>query len=87
MIAAFWGVHQAILQEHLDISEQLAASFIYLDDGVRKFLWNTGTLLQGPYFVWQSSLVTSCHYSPACVGSKQVDNINMVNEPTGNDKL
>lgn len=87
MTAAFWGVHQAVWQEHFDISEQLAASFIYLDDGDQKFLWNTSTLLQGPYFTWQSSFVTSCHYSPACVGSQQVDNTNMVNEPTGSDKL
>jgi len=38
MTAAFWGVHQAVWQEHFDISEQLAASFIYLDDGDQKFL-------------------------------------------------
>jgi hypothetical protein len=28
-----------------------AASFIYLDDGVRKFVLNTSTLLQGAYFI------------------------------------
>jgi hypothetical protein len=38
MTAAFWGVHQADWQEHFEVSEQLAASFIYLNDRARKFL-------------------------------------------------
>ena len=50
MIAAISSVHQAVWQEHFHISEQLAASFIYLDDGAGKFLRNMSTLLQGPYF-------------------------------------
>lgn len=43
---------KAVWQEYFDISEQLAASFICLDDAASKFLLNTGTLLLGPYFIW-----------------------------------
>jgi hypothetical protein len=60
---------KAVWQECFDISEKHAAPFICLEDAASKFLLNTGTLLQGPYFVLQPSFVTSCHYSAVHVGS------------------
>jgi hypothetical protein len=42
--AAFWGVHQAVWQEHSDISEEVAVPFIYCDDGARKSLLTSGSL-------------------------------------------
>jgi hypothetical protein len=50
--AAFWGINQAVWQEHFDILRKLLpASFIYCDDGDSKFLLTTRTLLQDPYFI------------------------------------
>jgi len=60
MTAAFWGVHQAAWQEHFDISEQLAASFICLDDGARKFLKHGYTFTGSLFYL----TVIICHFLP-----------------------
>jgi hypothetical protein len=44
-----------------------------------------GLLVQGPYFIWHLSFVTSRRQSAACVGGREVGYGNTISNPTGSD--